>query len=77
MNFKRNKDENETAYIYRICKQKGINGLETWDDVGEVINKELNQNYSSARYRKQFCDFQKMVMPQILAYLILQRYFYP
>lgn len=60
MNFKRNKDENETAYIYRICKQKGINGLETWDDVGEVINKELNQNYSSARYRKQFCDFQKM-----------------
>lgn len=56
--YKRLIDETEYEYIYRICKQKDIIG--TWNDVRDILNEELNYDYSESKYRKSYQAFEKM-----------------
>ena len=51
-------NESEEEYIYRVCSKKEIIG--DWNDVANVLNSELNHEYSESKYRKQFQAFQKM-----------------
>lgn len=54
--YKRMSDESYDDYWWRICSNKdlGIYNELTWDDVGEVLNHELNENYTSSRWRKNY-----------------------
>lgn len=54
----RNSDEDEYAYIYRICSLKDVIG--TWEDVADILNKELGYEYTESKYRKQYQSFLKM-----------------
>ena len=57
--FKRYQDEMEDEYIFRICDMK--DELEyTWDEIANVLNTELNYNFTSSKYRKSYQYFQKM-----------------
>ncbi|MBQ0113549.1 MAG: hypothetical protein KBT03_10500 [Bacteroidales bacterium] len=51
MNVKRYDGESRIKYIVRVCENKTV---ETWDEIGEFLRKELNENYSSSAYRKMY-----------------------
>ncbi len=53
-------DESTEEYIYRLCRNKdiGIYNL-TWDEVGEVLNRELDLNYTESKYRKEYQSMQR------------------
>ena len=65
MTFKRNENENEEQFIWRIGQAKE-NGLidADWDEIGEIINKEFRSDESeyrtSSAYRKLFQYAKKM-----------------
>ena len=63
MQLKRLEGENEDAFIYRVCENKGSVelGLETWDDVGSFLNSVLGHDYSSSKYRKAYQYTQNMI----------------
>ena len=48
-------DEDENAYIWRICENKEKIG--TWQDVCDVLNKELGHEYNESWYRKMYQSF--------------------
>lgn len=50
--------ETEYEYIYRICSQKPQIG--TWQDVADILNEELGNEYTESKYRKMFQSFSKM-----------------
>lgn len=52
MEYKRKHSETEQAYIYRICSQKDSIG--TWYDVRDILNAELDRDWTESAYRKQF-----------------------
>lgn len=58
MDYKRFAGESEDAYIYRICSKKDLIG--TWDDVAKILNAELEQDYTSSKYRKPFQDYNRV-----------------
>lgn len=58
IDHKRKLNESEEEYIYRICDLRDIIG--TWNDVADILNKELNYEFTESRYRKQYQAFQKM-----------------
>lgn len=49
--------ENQEQYIFRICEMKESNGM-TWQNVADIINDSLGQNYGSSCYRKKYQQFQ-------------------
>jgi len=51
-------NESEEEYIYRVCSQK--ENIGTWDMVADIINKELNYEYTESKYRKTYQAFTKM-----------------
>lgn len=53
--FKRFDNEDENAYIWRICDNKESIG--TWQDVCDILNKELNHEYNESWYRKMYQSF--------------------
>lgn len=53
--FTRQKDEDEIAYIWRVCDKKDLIG--TWKDVCDLLNKELNHDYNESWYRKMYQSF--------------------
>lgn len=55
--IKRKPDESALDYKYRICRDKDLLGLETWEDVAEILNAEFDQNWSESTYRKWFVNF--------------------
>lgn len=59
MDYKRYENESEEELIYRVCMDKEMIG--TWEDVAEILNKILNYEYTSSKYRKQYQAFQKML----------------
>lgn len=59
MNYKRFENESDEELIYRICSEKETIG--SWQDVADILNKLLNQEYTESKYRKQFQAFQKML----------------
>lgn len=52
MEYKRYADENERAFIYRVCSDKDVIG--TWCDVRDILNAELGHDWSESAYRKRF-----------------------
>lgn len=56
--FKRLKDEDENAYIWRVCDNKDLIG--TWQDVCNLLNSELNHDYNESWYRKMYQSFMTM-----------------
>lgn len=56
--FKRHEEEDENAYIWRICENKDMIG--TWQDVCDLLNKELRHEYNESWYRKEYQSFQRL-----------------
>lgn len=57
--YKRQPNENEHAYIYRICSLKDTIG--TWSNVRDIINAELGYQRSESTYRKVYQAFATML----------------
>ena len=51
-NLLRRPEESESEYKNRIYLYRDIYGL-TWEDIADIINSELNTNYSADKYRKE------------------------
>lgn len=56
--FKRLENEDENAYIWRVCDNKDLIG--TWQDVCNILNEELNHDYNESWYRKMYQSFCSM-----------------
>lgn len=56
--YKRYVGESDDEVIYRICNEKDIIG--TWDDVKDILNEILGNDYGESTYRKKYNAFQKM-----------------
>lgn len=53
--YKRMSDESVTDYIWRICSNKDSGKYDlTWDEVGEILNKECDEEYTSSKWRKNY-----------------------
>lgn len=50
--------ESEEQYIYRICSMKETSG-KTWQQIADIINAALNQNFGESAYRKRYQMFQQ------------------
>lgn len=59
IDFTRRPDESDLEYQYRISAQKDVIG--TWQDVADVINTELHQDYTESKYRKDWAALQKVM----------------
>lgn len=56
-NFKRQVNESDEELIFRICSMKTN---ETWQEIADGLNKELNTEYTESKFRKQYQSFQRM-----------------
>lgn len=54
--LKRGDNESEEDYQIRVCSLKDDKHL-TWEDVADVLNKELGYNYTESRYRRQYATY--------------------
>lgn len=57
--YKRHEDEGILEYEYRICGYKDQIG--TWQDVADLLNEQLGQEYTESKYRKQYQEMSKIV----------------
>nr|DAH42221.1 MAG TPA: DNA polymerase II small subunit [Caudoviricetes sp.] len=57
--YKRHKDEGVLEYEYRICGYKDQIG--TWQDVADLLNEQLGQEYTESKYRKQYQEMNKII----------------
>lgn len=57
MDYKRLENESDEELIFRICSLKTT---ETWQDIANGLNKEMNTEYTESKFRKQFQAFQRM-----------------
>lgn len=55
INYRPN-EENEEQYIFRICSMKDSAGM-TWQEVANIINGALGNNYTESAYRKRYQMF--------------------
>lgn len=51
--------ESNLELIYRVCSDKDIIG--TWQDVADILNELLDEDYSESKYRKDYQAFQKIM----------------
>lgn len=58
IDYKRFDDESEDDYALRICSLKEQKYL-YWDEIAQIINKTLDQNYTESRYRKMYAAYKK------------------
>lgn len=60
------KKENETVeeYIMRLCGMKDTLDL-TWVDIADILNSELNENFSERTYRRRYSDLMSKNMDVI------------
>lgn len=59
-NLNKFEDENNEQYIFRVCQLKDQLGY-TWNQIADILNRELGNNYSESAYRKQWQSFNKML----------------
>ena len=59
MEFKRYENETDDELIYRVCSQKEMIGC--WQDVADILNDLLDENYNESKYRKAYQAFEKML----------------
>ena len=60
MEYKKMNDENDGQYIYRICSIKEKNGW-TWQEVADILNGNLGNEFTESAYRKKFQMFNQML----------------
>lgn len=53
-------DEKDEQYIYRVCELKQTNDM-TWQQVADVLNEALGNNFTESKYRKAYQSFNKMM----------------
>lgn len=53
--YNRMKNEDENAYIWRVCEHKDEIG--TWQDVCDLLNQQLGHEYNESWYRKMYQSF--------------------
>lgn len=58
IDYKRLDEETEDDYTLRICALKEIKHL-YWDEIAQIINRTLDQNYTESRYRKMYSAYTK------------------
>lgn len=58
IDYKRLDEESEDDYTLRICALKEIKHL-YWDEIAQIINRTLDQNYTESRYRKMYSAYTK------------------
>ena len=82
MDLKKQKDETTLQYIWRLGSAKDSGSLNaTWEDLAEIFNENLGQDYSSSAYRKPYGQakafydevFSKMVSEEYNHELMMQR----
>ena len=56
--LKKMDNEDENAFIWRVCEHKDMIG--TWQDVCNLLNKELNHEYNESWYRKEYQSFKRL-----------------
>lgn len=55
MDLKKYNDESELQYIWRLALAKDSGSLDlTWEELANIFNKNLDNNYGSSAYRKKF-----------------------
>ncbi len=55
MDLNKQKDETTLQYIWRIGDAKDSGSLDmTWEDLTDVLNENLGQDYNSSTYRKSY-----------------------
>lgn len=55
MNLKKQENETELQYIWRLALAKDAGSLDmTWDELADVFNDNLENDYGSSAYRKKF-----------------------
>ena len=59
MEFKRYENETDDELIYRICSQKETIGC--WQDVADILNDILDENYNESKYRKAYQAQKKII----------------
>lgn len=57
MEFRRFENESDEALILRICRNKDLIG--SWDQVADILNELLGNNYRPNTYRNQFQNYSK------------------
>ena len=58
--LKRMSDESQDEYIYRICRNKDIGMYDiTWQQVADILNHELELDYTESKYRKEYQAMQR------------------
>lgn len=58
-NYSRIEGESNLELIYRICSEKDTIG--TWQDVANILNDILGEEYTESKYRKDYQAFQKIM----------------
>lgn len=56
--IKRKADETELEFKYRVCKDRELLELDTWNEVADALNEALNTNFSESAYRKWYKNFE-------------------
>lgn len=59
LDYERHEYEGILEYEYRICGMKDQIG--TWNDVAELLNEKLGQEYTESKYRKQYQEMSKII----------------
>lgn len=58
LNLKKQENENNEQFIWRLCQYKDVGMLDmSWDDIADIINKELGMEdtpFSEAAFRKPY-----------------------
>ena len=55
MNLKRQSNETELQYIWRLALAKDSGTLDmTWEELADIFNENLDNNFGSSAYRKKF-----------------------
>lgn len=58
--YKRMSDETVDQYVYRLCRNKDVGVYDlTWGRVGDILNDELEQEYTESKYRKEYQAMQR------------------
>lgn len=55
LKYRKQSSESYDDYWWRICSSKDSNIYNlTWDEVGEILNSELKENFTSSKWRKNY-----------------------
>lgn len=59
MAYEKLSNENDEQYIFRICSMKSSQGW-TWQDIANILNEELGNDFGESAYRKKYQHFNQM-----------------